>query len=542
MTTKNRKEILMNDKILKDEARKKFLIEKEKFIKILNLKYPEIKIFDILGIKRILCSDLKKYLNIESFPKKYFKSKKTYQKQTYQVIKDVMDFVKFSVCDKEMMEIYGPSGGHPMGRNPHYVIDFHEEMGWTKEFDYPIQVKILVEIIKNTVDTHKFIRGSSEFRLNNNTSTKFRCDYYFSRPKLIIEIDEDRHSMVLREMINDQEKDKLKDLGFDVCHVYASEWNDNKYKSCVFEYIKFKIEKYQPMNYFEIIMKRINEIDEVVNFLGKEIVDSYVENSVKQNSSGFIFPLGKILEQINIDPGSKMYQEIMLCFPSNINNSIFNEDDYEDDDNHDHDDSFFDSDDDSDDDSDSDSDNDSNSGDDSNKKNKNLLLQEKYVYIKNTDYIEKDGEYYVNERIMMEIAIKTSTKLGRRYYNMLIDLFEYIKDVGPKICEEYNKLLIESELSNDKMKKIQLALSETVRNEFIGDLNKLKRMNEMKDFVIEQKYGTDIDRFINEYFDKKIDNKITEALFMINLHNIQIKNKHDEMNENFLKIPITLQK
>jgi hypothetical protein len=122
--------------------------ELSKFIDLIksNKNYTNVKIIKLDGINRISKDDLTKYFDIKAFPEKYFETR-TFNKKQYCVIADVMKFVKESVCDKDMGELYGPSGGNVMWRNPHYVVDFHEPMGW--KFNYSDQVKIMTEIVKH---------------------------------------------------------------------------------------------------------------------------------------------------------------------------------------------------------------------------------------------------------------------------------------------------------------------------------------------------------------------------------------------------------
>lgn len=469
-----------------DLQRKERLKETKKFKQILFEKYPKIRTTTLDKCRNILYvnkEDVQKYLEIKSFPKKYFEDEKTIKGDKYCVIADLKNFIHYSVNDDTMGEMFGPTGGHVMWRNPHYVIDFHKPMGWyeSEKDKYSVQVSIMTDIIENAIDKHGYERGKSEFDMNQITETNFRVDYCFPLLKLLIEINEDQHKTSLREIKNDEEKDKLKDLEYQILQIDESRWSENREETIIL--IKYCAKRRQPINYLKYIMDQTNDITDLIKSLGQDIIENHINNI--NGSNPFIYPLLSTIKKFGIQENTALFDEIL----SNFRNSDDCSDDI-DKSNYDSDcdsDCDFDSDDfDS---SDNDSDNESNDGSDNEPIHSSdtsfVIKGERHntLYKRNVHYVfnENNNQYYLTTPTMIMIAIKSNKKEGIEYVELTWKLIDYIKNFGPIICEEYNKLLDENTLSIDDLKRQHQAVADNVRNKYAGEINQLKRDIQLKD-------------------------------------------------------------
>jgi hypothetical protein len=395
------------------------------FITQLKKCCDDVEVKIIARNRYVEASKIKLFLQIETFPSKYFPEVNTRigtgsdKGKEYRLLANIIKFVKYSVNDNDLGKFTGP--GIVLWRNPHYVIDFHKPLGWydseIKKESYSEQVLIMVDIIENVLDKYGS-RGISEYKLSKCTHMNYRPDYYiyFHLKPLIIEINEKHHKQKAGESRNDENKDMLNSL-FYVLQIDADRWNNKDYRNQKLNYIKELVRENMPKIFMKSLMCKSNEIKEAINILGNLVVTSLI------NNDDFPFELESVLDKLGVSKKSKKYNEIYNQFVTNIDEFDNNYDDNLSDK---LDDNF--------------EDYDNLSDDEHIEEHDKSKIDD--IFIVDKDYIVDNemNKIYINQFVLQIIATQIGNEHAITYQRKVFELQKFIQKYGNDACDELNKL------------------------------------------------------------------------------------------------------
>lgn len=398
-----------------------------KFKSVLKNKYPDVPTRYVIatGEKIVSKSILTDIFNVKCFVKKYFKRCYIDQnKNEYYYLEDFMNFVHYSVNDKDMGQL-NTTGKNVMWRNPNYVVDFHKPMGWydeiikNKQETYCEQVLILVDIVELLLNDIKHL-CKSEYELNDELNgVRFRVDYFVKLViPLIIEINEKHHKTSLGESQIDNYKDALEYLNYKIVQIDATKWNNKYEKQKYIAIIKEHINIFSPLDVIEKILVDSEEIKDIIDDLGKDICQECMEKSE------FSFNLENILKKFGINKNTEKYkywenqfkETKKIYYDDNVNDDNYSLNDFS-----------------SDDDSDSEDDLDHNFYDNTKTVNK-LAIK----FIEGEHFIVKDNKILLTETVMIFIAQQCDTANGFLFVDKVIKLNKYIRT---KLPDAHNNLI-----------------------------------------------------------------------------------------------------
>jgi hypothetical protein len=463
--------------------KKKMLTKEElQFKNLLKLNCPTIKFTTLAKKCYVESMALKNYIQIQTFPTRYFSKilgSGTDKGKIFYLLSDVMNFIHYSVNDNKLGCFTGP--GIILWRNPHYVIDFHKPMKWynekTKLNDYSEQVLILVDIIENICDKYE-IRGTSEYRLSECTTTNYRVDYYIDliiKP-LIIEINEKHHKQKTSEAKMDVDKDKLS-VEFEIIQIDADRWSNKKYKERCINFIELTIKESFPDKFIKSLLERSEIVKDIMESIGKDIVTSLI------TGSDFPFPLKQeVLPNFGVEINSQHYLNTFEMFEQIEDNEIEDNDDLKDDFNDNIEEEEQDDFNDDIEEEEQDDFNDDIQDDDIEYNNiDNIKISNNDVFKLGIDYKydEITNEIYINQFALNVIATKIGLPQAMLYQRKVHELQQYIQKFGKIASEELTKLCNKLKLSSNERQNRWKIINEFSEIETATKLSAERRENRL---------------------------------------------------------------
>lgn len=398
---------------------------------------------------------LLKALEIPTLLSKYFFPTTVFSdgNPTY-ALDDVMNFVKYSVEDVDLSSFR--SSPIIAWRNAHYVIDYHQPMGWT--FVYSFQVTVIVDLVKNTLDKFELRKqkhdiGISEFDMKKSYGLDFRIDYFinFGPFSIAIEVNEKNSHRKKSALSNDEKKELITNLGIMFISIHEDTWNDTK--NIIIKKINDHLESILGFTYN--VMKKSDAIKELENSMSESMLNSCLSNSE------FPFELEECLKIFNVKKNSDKYKMVMSFFSSDTNSDVDSDSvDIE-----------------------SDTESEISLSDEINSVCSAESADLVDPFMLGTDFTIVDGKIYLEKFVMFQIAQMVGNKRAREFMRLVRDLLNYIEkhsktayhNLINKILDydiklQYETFALLHETNSEYEAKIQKAYAKILKEE----LDKLK--------------------------------------------------------------------
>ena len=367
--------------------------------------------------------DTLKVLDEKTLPLDCFENMQTLNSKQYCLLTGIMDFLKKS-----------------SETNIHYVIDYHQPMKWN-EINYSNKTNIILDVIENVLNYYK-IRGICGFNLIKHYGFDYRCDYFINLPiPIVFEITDCNHKFVRSAFKHTEELQMLEDLQIKVIQIDAETWK--KFKCVYFEQIKSHIDKFYAMSFLADIIEKSDELNDIVEALGKGTVEMCASNSK------FPYSVEECLKKFDVN---KTTGDHVMSF--------FKEDQYNDSDTE----SEVESDIESDIESDEEDDDECPDYDDNNSvysTESNESDQMQNTFIPDVDYhVNADGKIYVNQPTLIIISVIAGSRKAQNFIRLSHKLTEYISSHGRLAYENLMKEMFVPMSQREKMyatyEKLQL--------------------------------------------------------------------------------------
>ena len=377
-----------------------------------------------------------------------------FQGSAYCHVDDLITFIQDSIEDKSLGCLHNSTQGcykRILWRNAHFIIDYHKPLGVYDSSKYSDQVNIMVDLIENVLSKYE-LRGECEYEMSRCTDTKFRVDYFINLPTpIIIEIDEKHHGDY-RERLNDDEKNKLNSLGFNIVRINAALWKNNT------EYFRNKLDKtvkkYTGLLFVDNIRKKIDTLG-----LKESFKDFGIDNYSTMIQNDFIFPLSKVLDKFGIEKDEDVYAQINKRFmllddgdaddldmdDEDLDADDLDADDLDDEENDDEE---------NDDEENDDENNDDEENDDTNHtSNKNIKKAATTGWVPGVHYVynQQEEEYYLKYPTIVALATIAGTWMGQNYIDKTWELICYVNNNVDEARVNIVNLMTVDEISRKKM-------------------------------------------------------------------------------------------
>ena len=456
-----------------------------------------------------------------------------FQGSSYCYVDDLITFIQDSIEEKTLGCLHNDTNGctkRILWRNAHFVIDYHKPLGVYDSSKYSDQVNIMVDLIENVLSKYN-LRGECEYEMSRCTDTRFRVDYFINLPTpIIIEIDEKHHGEY-RERLNDNEKNKLNNLGFNIVRIDAILWKNNKgyYRNVLNKTVK----KYTGLLFVNNIKKKIDELG-----LKESFRDFGIDNYSTMIQDDFVFPLSKVLEKFGIEKDEDIHSQIMKRFmlldngnddvdyddyedsdleldADGLDSDEENEEDEEDDEENNESDEEDNDDNEDNDDKDNDNNDDNDNGNNNSKNKTKVSAVTSWAPGVHYAYNNDEDEYYLKYPTVVAVATIAGTWMGQNYIDKTWELICYINDNVDKARENIVNLMTIDELTRKKM-------FNTIHETSVRDIKYKLHTQEEKSRILcyklqesNQKY-----KFLKSKFDAAVAKKGTKGnAYVINNKN-----------------------
>lgn len=365
--------------------------------------------------------------------------------------------------------------------NPHHTIDYLIPLG-IEYVERP-----LLEIIK-LFDKYG-IRGKYNYNMNEcSNCLNFIVSYYYHCPiPLLIDVystDQDPMRESLYKMFETQ---RCKCIEVD-----TREWVTMK--DTILYNVESHLVKLHAINFMEKIIKESEEIKDVVDELGEDVVDACC------SGNEFPFPLSECLKKFRITESNVKYQEIIKMFESNVETIDT------------HDECCIDNLDELDDLSldisnidelseiatggGSTNDNMSETSEnDDNTYDCNIITQynENTLYIEGIDYVYQNNDYYLNHPTLIKIAIRSGIRKAEQYVDMSWKLIQYINQYGKSA---YESLLKTITMSVDERRQMFAITNKTLEQNLLTQLqNSQNKITELESYIDINKTKKNLEKY-----------------------------------------------
>lgn len=349
-----------------------------------------------------------------------------------------------------------------LSENPHHSIDYSQGLG------FPVVERPLLEIVR-MFDKYG-VRGEYNYNMSQCSNCKnFYIRYYYHCPiPLLIDIN-DRDITPIRENLHKMfEIQKCKSIV-----INTQKWD--QLKSTILYNIEEHLIQMNALTFMERVLLDSEEIKDVVEELGTEIVGAYCREEE------FPFALSQCLKKFRINESNEKYKEIYSLFEThqeqNESNTLLEGleslDDLE---------------------FESDSDCDSEKAVEG---SVNLSDDEEYdfdlqiqsnnntMYVEGIDYISKNNDYYLNHPTLIKVAIRSGVRRAERYVDKSWELIKYIT--------KYGKLAYESVMKTFNLTPIERKHMFTITDSVL-DQNRLDELTKAYDKIEELESHIDINK------------------------------------------------
>jgi hypothetical protein len=379
-------------------------------------------------------------------------------------------------------------------KNPHHIIDYLIPLGWTYT-DSP-----LLDVVQ-LFDKYG-IRGYYNFDMSKcSQCLNFTVTYYYHCPiPILIDVVDEEPDIMRQKLYEMFEAQRCRCIIIDTNDWYTK---INCLKETYLFHVESHLTKLHAIEFMSKIIKDSENLKELVEDLGEDVVDACCENRK------FPFPLSKCLTQFGIVKSDSKYNEIFSLFDSdknvqmqNSNNTILEPIDELDD---------IDDIDELDDIEENEIDEISNLDN-----NEDLMFDEivqhngNTLYIEGIDYIIENDDYYLNHPTLVKIAIRSGIRSAEKFVDDSWKLIDYINTFGKKA---YESLLKTMNIAMDERKQMFRLSNNVIEQERIVELeNARQKIKEMESYMDISKRTKEIEKYVKKSLNCKVsETNITEV-------------------------------
>lgn len=405
----------------------------QKLRTILLRKFPNIKFmdrFDKLDNFWISSFDLTKILETNQIPQIFISS---YVKNNvkYYTSDNLIYFLRSSL-------------------NPHHILDYLIPL------DFSFVERPLLEVVR-LFDKYG-IRGKYNYNMSEcSNCLNFNVQYYFHCPiPLLIDVYSEDQDAMRQSLYKMFELQRCRCIEID-----TRDWTS--LKDTILYHIEMHLVKLHAISFMEKIILEADEIKDVVDELGDEIIGAVCSDDE------FPFPLSECLKKFRITEGNEKYKEIMALFETEQIDT-FNETVLETIDDNDNANVNIDN---LSDEAVGGSDMESNCSDNLEEQ---CMITTQYngntMYIAGQDYTTQNGEYYLNHPTLIKIAIRSGVRRAEQYVDKTWRLVKYITTYGK---QAYSSLLRTMDMTIEERKQMFSITNATFEQNRMAELNKAQQ-------------------------------------------------------------------
>lgn len=333
--------------------------------------------------------------------------------------------------------------------NPHHTLDYQIPMG----FSYT--ERPLLDVVR-LFDKYG-IRGKYNYNMEEcSNCLNFKVSYYYHCPiPLLVDVYSENQDAMRENLYKMFESQRCRCIEID-----TRDWE--KMKDTMLFHVESHLLKLNAISFMEKIIKESEEIKDVVDELGNDVIGAICSNVE------FPFQLSECLKKFRITETNPKYDEIMALFET-FTSDASNEDEpqLETIDENDELDMFS----------------DESVGNNSDMEScDSIMLEEECMittqqngntmYIMGQDYVICDGNYYLNHPTLIKIAIRSGIRRAEQYVDKTWKLVQYINRYGR---QAYNSLLKTMDLTTDERKQMFTITNTTFEQNHMDELSKAQQ-------------------------------------------------------------------
>lgn len=341
--------------------------------------------------------------------------------------------------------------------NPHHMLDYLIPL------NFNFVKNPLFEVV-SLFDKYG-IRGKYNYNMSEcSNCLNFTVQYYYHCPiPLLIDVYSETQDEMRQSLYKMFELQRCRCIEID-----TRDWLN--LKDTILYNVESHLVKLHALSFMEKVVKEAEEIKDVVDELGNEIIGAVC------SEDEFPFPLSECLKKFRITEGNTKYKEIMALFETEqivIDDNDFhplletiNENDEID----------LNMDDSSEAAVGGESDIESTASNDSNGLEEQCMIITQYngntMYIIGQDYATYDGEYYLSHPTLIKIAIRSGVRRAEQYVDKTWRLVKYITTYGRLA---YTSLLKTIDMTANERKQMFTITNTTFEQNRIAELNKAEQ-------------------------------------------------------------------